>query len=391
MKVRIANALCCFIIGTLVFGQEQKRISQTTNGLCSPAVVSEGQVTITCTGLDHRQQQTLGRLPALMDQLLKSTQSDRDQLMVKLEEMVKFQKESEVRTASAIATAVIEKTSVRVALSRELDKPIIGLYAIVSLSKPLAEDQLADIAGVVEIFDSINEDRPGLYLGLRPDVDEWTEIPGNKKILMRGIRSEIWTHPRTSTQTTRSEIIDSFFVYRFKSLDRLEIGAAPMPTLFGMVGRLDHASVVFRASRKLIDYFDRLTIVANDFVVLEIKRADIIGWQPPPPPIISRLTSGRLDSKSGIVSGQELIKAEAFDPNFMLPEGFKQFSFGTALFSSTRATAAPPMNIKTSIKLSDSQIRMHRIMGGGVFPHRPGRGSMMILPGEHGWLPKEND
>lgn len=390
MRGRIVTICGFFVIGTLTWGQPQQRISQITSGLCSPAVVSEGQVTITCSGLDQGQQQALRRLPAFMDQLLKSTQSDRDQLMVKLDEMLKFQKDSEVRTASAIANAVIEKTSVRTSLLRELDKPIVGIYAVVSLSKPVAEDQLADIAGVVEIYDAINEDRPGLYLGLRPDAAEWTEIPGDRKIRMPGMRSEIWTLPRTSTQTTKPKILDSLLVYRFKFLDRLEVGAAQIVTPFETVGQLDRASIVFKTSRGLIDCFDKLTVVVNDFVILEIKRADIINWQPPSPPMVTVLTSGRLDPITGKVTGEKLIESQVVNPNVTLTDGFKKIPFWTALFSPTRATANPLMNMMTSIKLSDSQVKMHYIMG-GAFLHRAGREERMILPGEHGWLPKGND
>jgi hypothetical protein len=95
----IAAALSFVVLQGPAWGQSQKSISQNTGGECSPAVVSQGQVTITCTGLDRRQQEMLRRIPSLMDQLLKRSQSDRDQILAKLEEIVKLQKNEEARHA----------------------------------------------------------------------------------------------------------------------------------------------------------------------------------------------------------------------------------------------------------------------------------------------------
>ncbi len=67
-------------------------ISQTTGGECSPAVVSQGKVTITCIGLDPLQQEMLRKIPGLIDELLKRSQSDRDEILAKLEEILKLQK-----------------------------------------------------------------------------------------------------------------------------------------------------------------------------------------------------------------------------------------------------------------------------------------------------------
>jgi len=87
-----------FLVGP-AWGQSQTGISQNTGGECSPAVVSQGKVTITCTGLDARQQEMLRKMPGLIDQLLKRSQSDRDEILAKLDEILKIQRDVEARSA----------------------------------------------------------------------------------------------------------------------------------------------------------------------------------------------------------------------------------------------------------------------------------------------------
>ncbi len=92
MRSYIAAALSLVILGGLAWGQSQIGISQNTGGECSPAVVSQGKVTITCIGLDPLQQEMLRKIPGLIDELLKRSQSDRDEILAKLEEILKLQK-----------------------------------------------------------------------------------------------------------------------------------------------------------------------------------------------------------------------------------------------------------------------------------------------------------
>ncbi|MGA2987224.1 MAG: hypothetical protein ABSG32_25805 [Terriglobia bacterium] len=92
MKPYIAAAVSLIILAEPAWGGSQKSISQNTGGECSPAIVSQGRVTITCTGLDSRQQELLLKMPGLIDQLLKRSQSDRDQILAKLDEILKAQR-----------------------------------------------------------------------------------------------------------------------------------------------------------------------------------------------------------------------------------------------------------------------------------------------------------
>jgi hypothetical protein len=88
----IGAAVALVILAGPAWEQSQPGISQNTGGECSPAVVSQGNVTITCTGLDPRQQETLRKLPGLIDQLLKRSQSDRDEILAKLDEILRIQR-----------------------------------------------------------------------------------------------------------------------------------------------------------------------------------------------------------------------------------------------------------------------------------------------------------
>lgn len=91
MRAYIAAALSLVLLGGPALGQVQTNISQKTGGECSPAVVSQGKVTITCIGLDPHQQELLRKMPGLIDQLLKRSQSDRDEILAKFEEILSLE------------------------------------------------------------------------------------------------------------------------------------------------------------------------------------------------------------------------------------------------------------------------------------------------------------
>jgi hypothetical protein len=101
----IAAMLALIALIGPAWGQTQTGISQKTGGECSPAVVSQGKVTITCIGLDPRQQEVLRRMPGLIDQLLKRSQSDRAEILTKLEEILKLEERNKPRILTAEQTA----------------------------------------------------------------------------------------------------------------------------------------------------------------------------------------------------------------------------------------------------------------------------------------------
>lgn len=295
---------------------------------------------------------------------------------------------SRMPSASEIATAFADKTRVREQFAREMDKPVVGMYMVISLVKPLPVERIMGIAGVVAVIDRINAERPQISFGFHPDVEEWTEIPGNKKISMPGVRSEIWTAPGTFTPDTKINVTDNLLAYRFTSLDRIEAGAI-MATPFTKVGELDRAAVMVKATRDLIEYIQTITLIVNDYVVFELDRTAISGWSPPPPPMMGQVVHGTLDSVTGKMTDRQVVKSVPLDPNFMLPPDFKQIPFFTALIAPGRSQAPPPMNNTASVDLADFPVRIHRVMGKATGGDKAGNRSFTILPGEQGWLPKE--
>ncbi len=124
MRPYLAAALAIVILGGPAWGQSHTDISQKTGGQCSPAVISNGKVTITCIGLDRRQQEMLSKIPGLIDQLLKRNQSDRAEILAKLEEILKHEEratQAAVTVRNDLAT-LEQKTSL-----------IKGMNAVVSI------------------------------------------------------------------------------------------------------------------------------------------------------------------------------------------------------------------------------------------------------------------
>lgn len=288
-------------------------------------------------------------------------------------------------TAEEIAAAVAEKTRIRDSFSREMDRPINSMYVILYLSRHLTPDAVIGIAGAIEIFDAPDEHKPGLFFGFRPGTQDWTEIPGNRKTILKGIRSEVWTFPRTSDANTKASILDNFLACRFDYLDRLEAGAASMKLPFQTVGGLDRAAILFKGSRQLIDLFSSIRIVVNDFVILEIDRKDIVNWSAPPPPMTGRVIRGEIDPNTGQIKSQEIVKETPLILNNEMPDGFRDFSYFTALFVPDRAQKPAPLNNTVAVNLAEAKIEIHRVTNGRL-PSQDG--SMWILPGQHGWLPR---
>lgn len=106
-------AVLLLMLAELLLGQSQREISQSTGGACSPAVVSEGNVTITCAGLDSHQVDVLRKIPGLIDQLLKRRHSDRNEILAKLEEILRLERDAEARQAQRVITRDQHQSIVR--------------------------------------------------------------------------------------------------------------------------------------------------------------------------------------------------------------------------------------------------------------------------------------
>lgn len=90
MNTWIGLAFGLISLGTVwAQGQRQGAVTQSTGGVCSQAVIAGGNITITCQGLDAEQQESLKKIPNLIEQLLKRRQADRDAILAKLDELLK--------------------------------------------------------------------------------------------------------------------------------------------------------------------------------------------------------------------------------------------------------------------------------------------------------------
>jgi hypothetical protein len=77
------------LIPAVLAAQRPAAIQQETEGSCSPAVVApNGDVTITCRGLDQSQTQFLERIPSLLEQLLKKKKADSQLILSRLDEII---------------------------------------------------------------------------------------------------------------------------------------------------------------------------------------------------------------------------------------------------------------------------------------------------------------
>jgi hypothetical protein len=289
--------------------------------------------------------------------------------------------------AGEIAEAVADKLRMREAFTRDLNSQIHGIFAIISLSEPITEEYSTRISSVIQISNSLNKDRASLFFGFRPDDEQWVEIPGNKTIVMHGVRSTIWTFPRQSDQNTKVEIVDNFLVYRFDQLDRLEAGCL-MESPFRTIRDLDYATVMLKATGSLIERITLITLIVNDYIIFELSQSDIVGWIPPPPPLVAQIVQGTIDHQTGKLHDKEAVTTVPMNPNFMMPETYWEIPFYIAAIAPRRASGTPPLNNAASINFADSEIRVHRLTS-GPFIHRAGNGSLMVMPGEHGWLPRK--
>jgi len=287
--------------------------------------------------------------------------------------------------ASDLASAIVQETRIRDAFERERNKPVAGMYAIISLAKPLRQGGLGSAAGIVQIADTVAEERPALSFGWRTDYEKSTLIGGghqDQEIDLKGVRSEVWSTPRNITPDTLPQNLDSMFVFGFDWLDRLECGATGVKVPFSKVDDLDHGSLQLKLAPGLIDLFDHLTLVVNDFVIFELRKSDILGWRPPASPINAQVAQGHLDA--GRVVLDRVVKSSTLSPNDTLPHEFQQFPFFTAVVAPIKE--GPSFDSYWSpIKLSEFDVRIHHVMG-GVFDHKAGNESRTVQSGEHGWL-----
>jgi hypothetical protein len=229
---------------------------------------------------------------------------------------------------------------------------------------------------------------PCLYFGFRPDSQKVTIIPGNVEGQTPGFRSIVWTFPRLSDRNTKATRIDNLFVYRFDYLDRLEAGAR-MATPFDNIRDIDHARILVMATEHLARNISSINIIVNDFVISELGAKDIAGWAFPTPTMPVQMVRGRIDPATGQMVQREVKSLPPINLNtFNLDDEMKSYSMLTANISSARvASSVAPM--WATLDFANMEVRALRASSAGLGPRAAGNASMTILPGEHGWLPKE--
>lgn len=113
--------------------------------------------------------------------------------------------------------------------AREVVKPIVGMYAIFSLSSPVPIDQLRDTGVVLQVASTMDQQSAILLFGIHSDSDMWHEHgpSGERPVPVGAVRCKVWACPKISTGGTMGTVIDDLLVFGFSSvvLDRLEAGA----------------------------------------------------------------------------------------------------------------------------------------------------------------------
>jgi hypothetical protein len=364
----------------LAFPQANTAIVQQA-GDCSVNITgnSNSTASLVCNGIDPKLAERMGAI-------LNGTR--RNEAMAK-EMSGKLERIMTEMDASKMALIrEQDKMRLREQFDRELEKPIIGMYVVVSLSRSLTLDQLHDAAFVMEVADMVNRERPTLSFGAHFGTEEgggWGPAVQVAPALMGGVRCKIWSYPRNGGS---EKVLDNLFIFRFDSLDRLEVGAMMSTAPFSNVGDLDRCAIRLIATPSLRDLIERASLVVNDYVIAELKKTDIAAWRPPNKPETLQISQADFNQETGIISNPTIMKEVVVSPNDMLPEDFRPYPFFVAMISVGLAQAPPPENEWAVISLTDADIRTHHILP--KQSHAAGEhAGMTIFPGEHGWLPKD--
>ena len=149
----------------IAFAQGQgQRVTQNTSGVCSPAVVAGGNVTITCQGTNAEQRALLNKLPSLIERMLKTRQADQDVLLTKINELLDSKgdikrlesKIDDIRTEiSKINHYVASLISGAPNASDQRKSFSARLYVITLKLKPSAANVLSDFPKGLVFFNTV--------------------------------------------------------------------------------------------------------------------------------------------------------------------------------------------------------------------------------------------
>jgi hypothetical protein len=110
---------------------------QRTAGSCSPAVITGGNVTITCNNLADQQVELLKRIPQLVQQLMTRSRTDADAILTKLDEILSLQRAAQAERAertlddetAAELTAMARLTRMDCSVGASINDREAGNYA----------------------------------------------------------------------------------------------------------------------------------------------------------------------------------------------------------------------------------------------------------------------
>jgi hypothetical protein len=176
-----------------------------------------------------------------------------------------------------------EQQRVQALFVHELDKPLVGLYAIFTLTEVMNVTQLSDVAFLLELHNNNTPSKPGLSLSVHSKRDPAPAPGGRFRLGPDGLfietRSVPGLHWDVWSQGAEKKI-NVAFEYGYTALNRIETGATPVqPSSFSTLGELDAAYIQIFGSHAMYRAVKKVSLVANDYVIYS-KDAKDLAWLP---------------------------------------------------------------------------------------------------------------
>jgi len=234
---------------------------------------------------------------------------------------------------------------VRPTFVRDYDKPLVGIFAIATLTESANRTDLEPFSLHVQLSDTyLNPQKPVLFISLYST----TEQPPSPffSTPLPGMRTAIWLRPQMVV-----DVLSNLFVFRYEALNRIEAGGQiSTGKTFGTLGDLDHRFIQILCSESLASRIKRINLVANDYVIYSIERSQF-SWQE-----VTRL-----------------------EPSIVLPAQFAPMK----LFQ-----AQLPAQF-TNLNFQEVAVRKHDILFSGMLKNQ--LSYITVWPGDKGWLPEDKD
>lgn len=244
-----------------------------------------------------------------------------------------------------------EDPSVRTMFTREIDRPLDSLHAIIKLSSTLELADLKEVAAVVILAAQAQDySEKGIVLSANSVLADpsfgvgppWgTEVPG--------LSIGTWSYP-LKTAIRRS------FVWKYPhGLDRIEMGSDDLVgnPIMTTVGDLNRSIVHVLATNAIATRAEHITIVANNFVLWSYQ--------------VNRTNKWKAHSENDVYLSS------------LLPSSLKRVDW--LELSATGKEVIPTVNF------ANQRVRRYPLVDDNL-PR--GLVSHTLLPGARGWLPRED-